>query len=131
MMTRELIQSLYVPVLIGDRRTTARTARKLFWQYGLISHVFSLRPALLHRLTPWVICHPLPHGQTQLLSTLALSDFADEILNTDRQPLLFLCNADTATWSDDALAPLECRYLILCANSPLPFTLSSEGDQTI
>lgn len=131
MMTREMIPSLYVPVLIGHHRAIARTARRLFWHYGLISHSFSSRPTLLHHLTPWVICHSLPHA-AESLRALALSDFADEILRADRQPLLFLCSTDSAEWSDDTLASLECRYLILHASSPIPpFILSPEGEQTI
>lgn len=109
MTVREWLHALYVPVLMGDEKAVRRTARRLFFCYGLVSHVFCHRPSLLLRFPLFTVCHRLPRKEADDLLSLALSDFAGEVLSSDRQPLLVLCG--NAALPPD-VAPLESKYLV-------------------
>ncbi len=109
--------SQFIPVIVGDKRG-ARTARRLFLQYGLSSHLFISRPSLLHRLTPWLICHRLPVSPSRDLTVLALCDLAAEIEAADRTPLLYLCDG-APPLGNEHLRLLEGCYIICHENDPL------------
>lgn len=109
MTAREWLHTLYVPVLIGNAGAVRQTARRLFLCYGLVSHVFYHRVPLLLRLSLFRVCHRLPNDDTREFLTLALSDFADDVLAADRQPLLVLCG-DTPELPK--LALLESKYVV-------------------
>ena len=104
----EQLSSQFIPVILGSKRG-ARTARRLFWRHGLCSHLFAVRPTLLHRLTPWLVCHRLPSSPE--LSVLALCELAAEIEAADRTPLLYLCK-DAPPLEGEQLRLLEGRYII-------------------
>ena len=53
----------FVPVIVGDKHGV-RTARRLYLQHSLISHVLCPRISFFRRLTPWLLCHELPGSQT-------------------------------------------------------------------
>lgn len=109
MTAREWLRALYVPVLIGSGKAVRQTAGRLFWCYGLVSHVFCHRAPLFLRFSLFTVCHRLPRENSHDFFALALSDFADDVLAADRQPLLILCE-DAPEWS--ALAPLESKYVV-------------------
>ena len=109
--------SQFIPVIIGGR-SGAHTARRLFWQHGLYSHLFSPRISLFHRLIPWLICHPLPLSPAQELTALALIDLAAEIEAADRTPLLYLCD-DAPMFDHEHMRMLESCYIICHSNAPL------------
>ena len=78
MTPQDLLPSVFVPVLIGYDRKACRLGRRLFWQHGMLSHVFAEQFPPLCRLTPWMICHTLPRGASPALYEIALTDFAAE-----------------------------------------------------
>ncbi len=119
----DLIPSLFVPVIFSNKRDVIRTARRLFWQYGVTTHVFGERLPLFCRLTPWIVCHILPQGLSNEFCVMALYDFSVEILECDRQPLLIICG-DTS-FSEQHLALLESSYLI-CREHELASILTPE-----
>ncbi|MBR5797548.1 MAG: hypothetical protein IKY29_01205 [Clostridia bacterium] len=134
-MMTDLIPSLFVPVTLGSGRREIRAARRLFWQYGLATHMFGDRLPLFCRLTPWIVCHSLPHGLSDEFRAMALYDFAAEAQECDRQPLLIVCGEDAPPLSEQDLALLESRYLI-CRERDLasllaPALHSSEGGTPI
>ena len=98
----------FIPVILGNRQGS-KTARRLYLQHGLISHLFCPRTPLLRRLTPWLICHELP--TTPAMLTLALRDLAAEIEMADRTPLLVVCD-DAPIPGDAWLDDLEDCYII-------------------
>lgn len=132
MVTRERLHIHYVLVLVGDHRATRRMAFQLFWQYGLICHVFSKLSSLMLRILPFTVYHPLPRECNGCVSTLALSDFAGDILETDRQPLLILCEG---TPEELDIRALESHYVI-CHPEQLTdvldrFIQSTQGEQSL
>ncbi len=113
MTVHNLLPSLFAPVLIGCDRRVRRIGRRLFWQYGMLSHVFAEHFPLLCLLSPWMICHPLPRGASSSLYEMALTDFAAEQQELDRTPLLFLTqDKHTPTFSDEQKRTLESSYLL-------------------
>ncbi len=132
MTAREWLHTLYVPVLVGDSRAVRQTARCLFWCYGLVSHVFSQHHPVLLRLLPFTVCHHVPRSSANDISVIALSDFAGDVLEADRQPLLILCD-DTHDCSE--FCTLESQYLI-CRKEQLPklfagLIQSTQGEQSL
>lgn len=111
-MTYEYLPSLYAPVLLGDGRDARRLARRLFWKYGLASHVLSSRKDILSRLTPWMVHHRLPERAGDDICTLALRHLAAELQSCDRQPILFLCDNGKWSLSSENLSYLESCYLV-------------------
>lgn len=98
----------FIPVIVGDK-LGVRTARRLYLQHGLISHLLCPRISLFRRLIPWLLCHELPASRS--LTVLALRDLAAEIEATDRTPLLYVCD-DAPLLYGASLAELEDCYII-------------------
>ena len=119
----DLIPSLFVPVVLGGGRQTVGMARRLFWRYGMATHIFSDRLPLVYRLTPWIVCHALPQGLSNECCAMALYDFAVESLECDRQPMLLLCDDMPSHLSEQHLALLESCYLV-CRESDLAAMLA-------
>lgn len=116
----------FIPVILGNRQG-AKTARRLYLQHGLISHLFCPSTPLLRRLTPWLICHELP--TTPAMLTLALRDLAAEIEAADRTPLLIVC--DDVPISDDAWSSkLEDCYIV-CRNDGTTPLQYDQGGQAV
>ncbi len=131
MTAREWLHNLYVPVLVGEPRAVRQTARRLFFYYGLVSHLFAHHIPFLSRLAPFMSCHNLPRSTNDILS-FALSDFADEIILSDRQPLLILCQDAPEVPN---FAAMECKYLI-CREEQLPELFANliqftQGEQSL
>ena len=119
----ELIPSLFVPVILGGDREAIRAAKRLFWRYGMATHLFGDRLPLYCRLTPWIVCHALPQELSSEFFTMALYDFAVEMQECDRQPLLIICN--DLPFSKEELALLESCYLI-CREDELAARLTPD-----
>ena len=102
-----------------------RTARRLYLQHGLISHLLCPRISLFRRLTPWLICHELPASPS--LTVLALRDLAAEIEAADRTPLLYVCD-DVPLLCGASLDELEDCYII-CRGGNL--TQHEKGGQAV
>ena len=116
--------SQFIPVIIGTT-DGARTARRLFWQHGLCSHLFCSHLSFVHRLTPWLICHRL--SVSQELTVLALCDLAAEIEAVDRTPLLYLCD-NAPKFSPEHMQLLEGCYIIRHSDDPL---ILQKGGQAV
>ena len=113
MTLHDLLPSLFAPVLIGCDRKLCRLGRRLFWRYGMLSHVFAEQFPPLCRLAPWMICHTLPRGASSALYEMALTDFAAEQKVLDRTPLLFFTqDKHGAVLSDEQKKTLEASYLL-------------------
>ena len=119
----ELIPSLFVPVILGGDREAIRTAKRLFWRYGMATHLFGDCLPLYCRLTPWIVCHSLPQDLSSEFIAMALYDFAVEAQECDRQPLLIICN--DLPFSKEELALLESCYLI-CREDELAARLTPD-----
>lgn len=115
----------FVPVIVGDKHGL-RTARRLYWQHGLFSHVLCPHISFFRRLTPWLLCHELP--ATPALTVLALRDLAAEIEAADRTPLLYLCS-DAPLLGAALLDELEDCYIICRDGGDL--TRYDQGGQAI
>ena len=114
MTVSELIPSVFGPVLLGCDRKARRLGRRLFWRHGMLSHAFAKRFSPLCRLSPWMICHPLPSGASSALYEMALCDFAKEQKELDRTPLLFWAeDKHQNLFSDQQKKALE-SFFVLC-----------------
>lgn len=118
METTELYRTQFVPVILGSGIHARKTARRLFWKYGLSSHLLATHIPLAARLCPWVICHKLTSPVSSELTLLALTDLAAEIEAADRTPLLCLGGHESPL-SDEIMSALESNY-ILCRDDGLP-----------
>lgn len=118
MQTTELYRTQFVPVILGAGIRARKTARRLFWKYGLSSHLLATHIPLAARLCPWVICHKLTSPVSSELTLLALTDLAAEIEAADRTPLLCL-GVSEPPLSDKFLSLLESNY-ILYRDNELP-----------
>jgi hypothetical protein len=117
MTPQDLLPSVFVPVLIGYDRKACRLGRRLFWQHGMLSHVFAEQFPPLCRLTPWMICHTLPRGASPALYEIALTDFAAEQKEFDRTPLLFYAqDKQSPAFSDEQKKTLEASF-VLCPDA--------------
>lgn len=116
--------SQFIPVIVSGKSGT-RTAKRLFWQHGLSSHLFTPHITPLHRLTPWLICHRLPASPT--LTVLALCDLAAEIEAVDRIPLLYLCD-DAPPLDAEHVRLLEGSYIV-CRQDDFP--IMQKGGQAV
>ena len=120
---------LYVPVLLGGGQAAARTARRLFFRYGVHSHLFSHRFSLRCRLPFWNECHRLPSTQQPSIVCMALLCFAEQLKEAEdgRTPLLLVCASPPSTlpWDEGIQHALEKVFIVRIVNpdttlSPLP-----------
>lgn len=121
MAVPENFSAQFVPVLIGSTRQSGRLARRLFWRYGVTSHLFdtALRPG--HRLTPWLVCHKLTGALPSEVALLALTDLAHELEAADRTPILYL-GSMRSELSKANIAALEACFILRDeADGPIDF----------
>lgn len=116
-MTGEQIRGQFVPILVGGAGALP-LARRLFWRFGLTSHLLTAKPPVLRRLRPWLCVHVLPDRVGLDVLLVALGDLAGEIASEDRTPLLFWCEDEPLTLDDEHRLLLESQ-LILCHEDKL------------
>ncbi len=113
MTSAKFFRMQYIPVLWGGNRQALRVARRLFFRYGTVSHMFGTQFSFVCRHTPWLVCHKLPLEASPTIATLALTEFATEAESRDRIPLLFLFNEAPSCITPEQRSALETKY-ILC-----------------
>ena len=116
-MTNEQLRAQFVPIIVGSSSARSLAAR-LFFRYGLTSHILTSRPPLLRRLRPWLCVHPLPDRVGPDVLLLAVGDLAKELAAEDRTPLLFWCDAEPPAPNGEQRSLLESQT-ILCDKDAL------------
>ncbi|MBO5898150.1 MAG: hypothetical protein J6R04_03980 [Clostridia bacterium] len=116
-MTSEQLRGQFVPIIVGGNGALS-LAGKLFWRFGLTSHLLTAKPPLLRRLCPWLCVHSLPDRVGYDVLLVALGDLASELAAEDRTPLLFWCADEPLSLDDERRLLLEAQ-LIFCREDKL------------
>lgn len=134
-MTYEYLPSMFTCVTLSDTRRTRRLARRLFWKYGLTTHLLCCRISVFSRLAPWIVHHRLPEGAGDDICTLALRHLAADVLACDCQPILLIDPSGEKHLSPGSIVRLESCYLI-CHESDIDALLGgstslAQGDMPV
>ena len=104
----EILAGELIPFLLGQSVETNETAKRIFRQYRLISHVFCERKPHVFGLTFCTKYHLIRHAAGEELMLTALLDFARRQNGADVIYYLIPCTVDYAgfVWRHrDALEP--------------------------
>ena len=83
-MFQNLHQGELVPILLGYSSVAQEFSQRLFWQYGIVSHVFCHKNPLPFRFSLSLKVHPVRATENERLLLDALCDFANQPENRDR-----------------------------------------------
>lgn len=109
---KEILAGELVPVLLGQAVETNETAKRIFRQYRLVSHVFCERKPRVFGLTFCTKYHTVRHGAGERLLLTALLDFAAQLGNADVILYLIPCTVDYANFVWRYREDLEPHYVI-------------------
>lgn len=111
-IVKDILSGELVPVLLGISPEAMQTARRIFRQYGVVSHLFCDKIPLTMRLTYCVKFHVIRHGERERLMITALRDFAVQLGNADILLYLIPCTVDWANTVWQNRNDLEPYYVI-------------------
>ena len=111
-IVKDILSGELVPVLLGISPEAMQTARRIFRQYGVVSHLFCDKIPLTMRLTYCVKFHEIRHGERERLMITALRDFAVQLGNADILLYLIPCTVDWANTVWQNRNDLEPYYVI-------------------
>ena len=111
-IVNDILSGELIPVLLGDSPEANETARRMFRQYGVVSHVFCERVSLIRRFSLCMKFHTVQHTANERLLLEALTDFAKQLGNADVILYLIPCTEGYANliWHNREL--LE-RYFVI------------------
>ena len=92
---KEILSGELIPVLLGISREADETAKRMFRQYNVISHVFCERASFPRRI--FSLCmkyHPVRHTAGDRLMVTALEDFAVQHATADVILYLIPCTEE-------------------------------------
>lgn len=108
----EILSGELVPVLLGVSHEANETARRMFRQYRVVSHVFCDRIPLPLRFSVCMKFHPIRHDAGDRLMVTALQDFAEQLDHADLIFYLIPCTEKYANLVWRNRAELESRYVV-------------------
>ena len=111
-IVEEMLSGELVPVLLGVSHEAVETARRMFRQYHVVSHVFSDRIPFSLRLSVCMKFHSVRHGIGERLMVTALQDFAEQLDHADLIFYLIPCTEAYANLVWRNRSELESRYVI-------------------
>ncbi len=111
-IVEEILAGELVPVLLGVSRESIETARRMFRQHRVISHVFCDKIPPFLRLSVCMKFHTVRHSANGRLMVTALQDFAEELNHADLIFYLIPCTERYANLIWRNRAELESRYVI-------------------
>ena len=108
----DILSGELVPVLLGYSLETVETARRIFRQYNVVSHVFCEHVPLPLRISLCMKFHTVTHRSGDRLMVDALSDFAEHLAHADVICYLIPCTEAYANLLWNNRAELERRFVI-------------------
>lgn len=108
----EILAGELVPVLLGQATETNETARRIFRQYRLVSHVFCEKKPRVRGLTVYTKYHTVRHSCGEELLLGALLDFTKQKLGADVIYYLIPCTVDHASFVWRHRELLEAYYVV-------------------
>ena len=109
---QDILSGELVPVLLGISAEADRTARRMYRQYGVVSHVFCNKIPLPMRLTLCMKFHTVQDTPNGLLMLCALHDFAAQLENADVILYLIPCTEHYANLVWEHRDELERKFVI-------------------
>lgn len=101
-----------VPVLLGVSQEVIETARRMYRDYGVVSHVFCEKIPLAMRLSLCMKFHMIKHTSDERLMTQALHDFSDQLGGAEVILYLIPCTEEYANFVWAHCEELEGKYVI-------------------
>lgn len=101
-----------VPVLLGLSQEVSETARRMYRDYGVVSHVFCEKIPLAMRLSLCMKFHLIKHTSDERLMTEALQDFAVQLGRADVILYLIPCTEEYANFVWKNCEDLERKFVI-------------------
>ena len=108
----DILSGELVPVLLGYSQETLETARRIYKQYNVISHVFCERIPLPRRISLCMKFHIVTHQSGERLMVEALSDFSRQHSHADIICYLIPCTEAYANLIWNNRRDLENRFVI-------------------
>ena len=108
----DILSGELVPVLLGYSKETVETARRIYRQYNVISHVFCGKLPLPLRISLCMKFHTLEHTSGTRLMVEALKDFSNQHSHADIICYLIPCTAEYANLIWNHRTELE-RYFVI------------------
>lgn len=108
----EILAGELVPVLLGLSTEANETAKRIFRQYRLVSHVFCDRKPHMFSLPFCTKYHIIRHAAGEELMLTALLDFAKRLTGADVIYYLIPCTVDYANFVWRHHSDLEPYYVI-------------------
>ena len=112
----DILSGELVPVLLGYSQEAIVTARRIYQQYGVVSHVFCEHVPLPRRLSLCMKFHIIAHRSGERLMVEALNDFSRQHSHADIICYLIPCTEAYANLVWNHRRELESRFVI--ANKP-------------
>ncbi|MBQ9132338.1 MAG: hypothetical protein IJX62_07705 [Clostridia bacterium] len=109
---KEILSGELVPILLGISPESVETARRMYRQYGVISHVFCEKLPLPMRLSLCMKFHVIPAIANGQLMVQALTDFALQFQHADVILYLIPCTAHYANLIWHHHAALEGHFVL-------------------
>lgn len=108
----DILSGELVPVILGYSRETVETARRIYSQYHVVSHVFCERIPLPLRLSLCMKFHTVLHASGERLMVEALKDFSRQHSHADIICYLIPCTEAYANLVWNHKHELESRFVI-------------------
>lgn len=108
----EILAGELIPVLLGQSVETNETAKRIFRQYRLVSHVFCEKKPRVFGLTFCTKYHTVRHSAGERLLLTALLDFASQLGNAEVILYLIPCTVDDANFVWRYRGELEPHYVV-------------------
>ncbi|MBQ7335292.1 MAG: hypothetical protein IJW92_02315 [Clostridia bacterium] len=111
-IVKDVLAGELIPVLLGSTTEVSETARRMYRQYGVISHVFCEKIPIAMRLSLCMKFHVIHRTCDERLLVQALVDFADRLENADVILYLIPGTEEYADLVWRRQEELETRYVI-------------------
>ena len=111
-IVKDALSGELIPVLLGVSAEVNDTARRMYREYGVVSHVFCDRIPLAMRLSLCMKFHVVKSTQNEQLMIDALTDFSNQLGNADVILYLIPCTEHYASVVWERCTELEGRYVI-------------------
>ena len=109
---KDVLSGELVPVLLGISTEAGETAKRLFREYGVISHIFCEKIPFSMRFSLCMKFHTIHRTSNERLMIKALKDFSKQLENTDVILYLIPCTEHYANLVWHHRDVLERRYVI-------------------
>ena len=101
-----------IPVLLGLSQEVSETARRMYRDYGVVSHVFCEKIPLAMRLSLCMKFHTIKHTSDERLMAQALNDFSNQLGGAEVILYLIPCTEEYAGLIWNRHEELEGKFVI-------------------